>query len=256
MNAVAVTEPDFGSDVAGVKVTATKVDGGYLINGSKIWTSYAHSADYCMLLARTEGATRDGITVFLLDMRSKGVTVRPIPGMAGEQDFHEIFLDDVWAPSEARLGEEGSGWAIVRTALHGERVGAARHEAAARAVAHAVTYLKACGRFDEPVVKTRAVEALAATEAARLLVYDVFDRRAKNLPPTADTSIARVAMMLSDKAAANFIFEFAPEAVCLDGDPKLFTQVMKALASGVAAGASEIQLNLIARDHLHLPSGA
>src|SRR3546814_18424824 len=119
---------------------SSPVEGGYRINGSKILTSYAHSADYCFLLARVEGESGHaaGITVFMLDMKTEGILVRPISSIAGEGDLHEIFFTDVFAPYSARLGEEGRGWQIVRTALHGERVGAARYAFANRARARAV----------------------------------------------------------------------------------------------------------------------
>src|SRR3546814_15532397 len=88
---------------------SSPVEGGYRINGSKILTSYAHSADYCFLLARVEGESGHaaGITVFMLDMKTEGILVRPISSIAGEGDLHEIFFTDVFAPYSARLGEEG-----------------------------------------------------------------------------------------------------------------------------------------------------
>ena len=250
------SEPSAGSDLASLRTRAEATDGGYLINGSKIWTSYAHSADYCFLLARTEGAAHGGITVFMLDMKTPGILIRPINSLAGEGDLHEVFFENVFAPDDTRLGDEGKGWHIVRTALHGERVGAARYEFARKAVVRAVEYLQAEGRFDNDIVRARAAEAYATAEATRVLVYKVIDHRAKGLAPTADTSIARFSIMQSDVAAANFILEFCPEVVSDETDPYLFIMVEKSRTAGVAAGASEIQLNLIARDHLQLPSGA
>lgn len=250
------SEPSAGSDLASLRTRAELTEGGYLINGSKIWTSYAHSADFCFLLARTEGRSHGGITVFMLDMKTPGILIRPINSLAGEGDLHEVFFTDVFAPESARLGDEGKGWSIVRTALHGERVGAARYEFARRAVHRTVAYLKELGRFDDPFVQSRAAQALAMGEAARVLVYKVVDHRVKNLAPTADTSIARYAMMQADRAAANFILDFAPEAVAEEADPYLFMLFEKSISAGVAAGASEIQLNLIARDYLNLPVSA
>ncbi|HTO40014.1 MAG TPA: acyl-CoA dehydrogenase family protein [Rhizomicrobium sp.] len=250
------SEPSAGSDLASLRTQAERTEGGYVINGSKIWTSYAHSADFCFLLARTEGGSHAGITIFLLDMKSPGILIRPINSLAGEGDLHEVFFDNVFAPENARLGDEGKGWTIVRKALHGERVGAARYEFAARATQRAVEYLKEQGRFDDPIVQATAAETLAIAEATRLLVYKVIDQRVQGLPPTADTSIARYAIMQADKAAANFILEFVPEAAIEETDPYLFLMFEKSLGVGIAAGASEIQLNLIARDYLQLPQGA
>jgi alkylation response protein AidB-like acyl-CoA dehydrogenase len=250
------SEPSAGSDLASRRTRAEPVQGGYLINGSKIWTSYAHSADYCFLLARTEGRAHGGITVFMLDMKTPGILIRPIDSLAGEGDLHEVFFTDVFAPYDARLGDEGKGWSIVRAALHGERVGAARYEFARRAVHRAVAYLQERNRFGDAVVQSRAAHALAMGEAARVLVYKVVDHRVKGLPPTADTSLARYAMMQADRAAANFILDFAPEAAAEEADPYLFMLFEKSITAGIAAGASEIQLNLISRDYLNLPQGA
>jgi alkylation response protein AidB-like acyl-CoA dehydrogenase len=191
----------------------------------------------------------------MLDMKTPGILVRPITSVSGEGDLHEVFFDNVFAPTEARLGEEAQGWTIVRRALHGERVGAARYQRARKAVYQAVDYLKTQGRwFDNPLAQAKAAEALAMAEATRLLVYKVIDHRVRNLPPTADTSVARFAIMQSDRAAANFILDFAPEAAIEeDRDAYLFLAFEEAITAGIAAGASEIQLNLIARDLLQLP---
>src|SRR3546814_11954346 len=106
---------------------SSPVEGGYRINGSKIWTSYAHSADYCFLLARVEGESGHaaGITVFMLDMKTEGILVRPISSLEGEGDLHELFFIDVFASYSLRLGDEGRGGQNLRTGLHSEREGAA-----------------------------------------------------------------------------------------------------------------------------------
>jgi alkylation response protein AidB-like acyl-CoA dehydrogenase len=249
------SEPSAGSDLASLRTKAEPTEGGYLINGSKIWTSYAHSADYCFLLTRTEGAKHQGVTIFLLDMKTPGILVKPIDSIIGEGDLHEVFFTNVFAPETARLGEEGRGWEIVRAALHYERIGAARHELARRTVLKAVAHLRREGRFDDPGVRARAAEVLALARAARLLVYVVIDGRAKAKAQGAETSIARYAIYEADKAASAFLVEFVPEALFADGDGQLQFAYGSGAAVGIAAGAAEIQLNLIARDGLRLPSG-
>jgi alkylation response protein AidB-like acyl-CoA dehydrogenase len=248
------SEPSAGSDLASLRTRAEPVEGGYLINGSKIWTSYAHSADFCFLLTRTEGAKHAGITIFLLDMKTPGIDVRPIGSVVGEGDIHEVFFTNVFAPESARLGEEGKGWAVVRAALHFERVGAARYEAARRTVLKAVAALRRRSAFSDPIVRSRAATALALARAARLLAYVVIDGRAKGLQAGAETSIARYGMYEADKAAGAFVAEFTPEALFDDGDGQLQFEYASAATVGIAAGSAEVQLNLIARDGLHLPS--
>lgn len=118
------SEPDAGSDMANVSTQAARENGHYIINGQKVWTSYAHMADYCILLVRTDTtvARHKGLSYFLLDMRLPGVEVRPMTQITGEAEFNELFFDDVRVPVEMRVGEEGQGWQIAITTLMFERV--------------------------------------------------------------------------------------------------------------------------------------
>jgi alkylation response protein AidB-like acyl-CoA dehydrogenase len=119
-----------------------------------------------------------------------------------------------------------------------------------------VERLKGAGRFDEAIVRARAGQALAACEAARLLVYRVVDQRARGLPPNADSNLARVAVVAADHAVSDFGLDFLPDAYCGDGEPLLLAHHERAIAAGIASGAAEIQLNLVAHDHLQLPREA
>src|SRR5258707_3299524 len=117
------SEPDSGSDLASLRTKATKVEGGWRIQGQKIWTSRAQLAAHAILLARTGGGPRHkGITYFLLPMDSEGVTVRPLLHMLGEAEFNEVFLDDVFLPDDAVVGEVDGGWALAMGTLAFERV--------------------------------------------------------------------------------------------------------------------------------------
>ena len=110
------SEPDAGSDLAGVRTLASRDGDGWRIVGQKVWTSVAHVADYGMLLCRTEPdtASHRGITCFILPMHERGVTVRPIKQITGGHAFNEVFLDGVWVPDTARLGAVGAGWEVAR----------------------------------------------------------------------------------------------------------------------------------------------
>jgi len=117
------SEPDAGSDLANLRTRADRRDDDYVINGTKIWSSNAAYADMCLLLARTDPnvAARAGLSFFLMDMRTAGVTVRPIEQINGDREFCEIFFTDAKVPLAQRLGEEGDGWAIAQTTLSTER---------------------------------------------------------------------------------------------------------------------------------------
>jgi len=118
------SEPGAGSDLAAVKTRAVSVTGGYRISGQKIWTSFAHCADWCFVLCRTsEGARKhDGLSYLLVPMRSPGITTRPLRQISGDSEFNEVFFDDVFVPSENIVGLEGEGWKIAISTLMFERV--------------------------------------------------------------------------------------------------------------------------------------
>ena len=117
------SEPEAGSDLASLRTRAERVDGGYVVNGQKIWSSFARFAQWCLLLARTDpGASKHkGISFFLVDMNSPGLTVRPIRQPTGSAEFCEIFFDDVFVPENMLIGAEGEGWHIAQTTLVTER---------------------------------------------------------------------------------------------------------------------------------------
>ncbi len=252
------SEPSAGSDLAALRTQAVPVDGGYRVSGSKIWTSYAGHADTCFLLARvpaSHGGAQDksGIVILLADMKSEGIQVKSIPALIGEGDIHEVFFDEVFVPEADRLGEEGQAWEIIMYALQHERVGVARYEFSRRILDRAVGKLKESGRWDDPSVQEKAGQALMLCEAARMLVYRIVDGKARDLPPDAYANVARWAIVLADNGVNDFLTENLPEGL-LGEDPVQQAHHQRAIAAGVASGAAEIQLNLIARRWLELPS--
>ncbi len=124
------SEPGAGSDLASLK-TAAKRDGDhYVVNGQKIWTSTAHQADWCFLLVRTNpnaAKRQEGISFLLVDMKTPGITVRPIISIDGSHHLNEVFFDDVRVPVENRVYEENRGWDVAKFLLGNERTGIARH---------------------------------------------------------------------------------------------------------------------------------
>lgn len=249
------SEPEAGTDLGNMKTRAEPNSGGFSITGSKVWTSYAARADVMFLLARVGGKGKGGVSCFLVPMDTPGIEVRPIRGVHSDYDFHEVFFTDAQLPHDALLGEEGNGWTIVQTIIHFERIGAGRYEKAGRGLDHLVAVLKERGQFDDPVVRADCAAALAAVEAARLQTYLVIDGRAKNKDPGAETYLARWAMIQADHAVANIASAYAPDLLVDGADGHVRTQFNSAITSGIAAGAAEVQLNMISGRYLGLPRG-
>jgi alkylation response protein AidB-like acyl-CoA dehydrogenase len=120
-----MSEPDSGSDLASVRTTATKVDGGWVVNGTKVWTSDAHRNHFFVVLCRTSpaGDRHEGLSQLIVDLASEGVTVMPIPYLDGSHHFNEVVLQDVFVPDDMLLGEPGDGWKQVTSELVFERAG-------------------------------------------------------------------------------------------------------------------------------------
>ncbi|MBF9033545.1 acyl-CoA dehydrogenase [Rhodobacterales bacterium HKCCE2091] len=258
------SEPEAGSDLASLRTKAVPDGGGYVIDGQKIWTSYAGLAETCFLLARVPGAGdgKAAIAIFLVPMDTPGIEVRSIPSLIGHGDIHEVFLTGVRVPASARLGAEGEGWSIISYALANERVGIPRYELSSRTLSRMAARLKDEGRFDDPVIRARAGSAAAACEAARMLTYRAVSMRAKGQPAGPEANIARVAVVEADHAVSEFGMDFLPGAYTAGGgnggadDAAILAHHERAIVAGIAAGAAEIQLDLVARRHLDLPRGA
>ena len=119
------SEPESGSDLASLKTRAVKENGGWRITGQKVWTTFAHEAKWCMLVARTDqdAPKHKGITYFLIDMEQDEVDVRPLRQITGESEFNELFIEDAYVPDENIVGGVGNGWMVAITTLMNERAG-------------------------------------------------------------------------------------------------------------------------------------
>ena len=248
------SEPEAGSDLVALRTLALREGDDYVINGTKIWTSYATHADYCFLLVRTdpESKRHKGISVLLVPMDSPGLEIREIPSVVGKRYFHEVFLTDVRVPVSCRLGPEGDGWSVVIYALQYERVGSARYARAALTLDTLAEHAKEKGLYADPLVREKLGAARAMCEAAHMLTYLVIDERAHGLPPSANTNIARVAATLVDRAVGELALEILGQDG-LEHGSFADSNFRMSMTAGIAVGATEIQLNLIANRVLGLP---
>jgi alkylation response protein AidB-like acyl-CoA dehydrogenase len=250
------SEPDAGSDLASLRTRADRDGDEYVVNGQKVWTSYASVADYCYLLVRTNPTAEKhlGISVLLVPTDTPGLKITEVGSVVGEHAFHELFFDDMRVPVSCRLGAEDEGWAVVREALSFERVGAPRYARALYQLDAAMAWVRDNGVKLSDATIERVAQAYAACEAARVLAYRVIDERCKGLPPGPSGNVARAAMVMADRLCGQCVLELqGPEAMNYGstGDE----QFRKSLAAGIAAGSFETQLNLIARGRLNLPKG-
>jgi alkylation response protein AidB-like acyl-CoA dehydrogenase len=250
------SEPEAGSDLASLRTTAKVVDGGWIVNGQKIWTSYAETAQACVLAART-GAPADrhrGISMFLLPMDRPGIEVRPIKSMLGRNHLNEVFLTDVPLTEEDLLGEVNGGWHVIRHILAHERVGIARYARSDRLLNQQRESLGDEWAQLPAAVRVRFIRALVHTRVARLLAGRVHHDQALGVVSDADAAIARLTVTHLDQEAAEILMESAgPGSVDAKGIAS--AQLHGAIedfwrysrASTVASGASEILKTVLAR---------
>jgi alkylation response protein AidB-like acyl-CoA dehydrogenase len=248
------SEPEAGSDLAALRTLAIRDGDAYVVDGSKIWTSYVNHAHYCFLVARTDPDSKrhHGISVLLVPMDLPGIEVREIPSVVGDRYFFEVFFSGVRVPVACRLGPEHAGWDVVTWSLAYERVGAARYARAAYTLDALARLAEERGRLGDARVQEQLGRARALCEAARLLAYRVIDLRAKGKPPSADTNVARVAGTAAERAVAELALEmFGTEA--LEYGHFAESHFRLAMTAGVAVGTTEINLNLVASRFLALP---
>jgi alkylation response protein AidB-like acyl-CoA dehydrogenase len=246
------SEPDAGTDLASLRTRAQRAGDHYVVNGSKIWTSYARRADWCFLLTRT-GPTRKDLTILMVPMDTPGITVTSYDGVIKFGHLNEVYFTDVRVPVANRLGEEGQAWEIVTHALAYERVGVPRYHTGLDALDLVVEQLKAEGRWDgDPIARARAGRLVSHFEAARMLTYLVVDQRVKRMHPNSDANLARVIALHAVKDLLDFIAEYVPD--CLAGGNALLEDYYRInIPAGITGGTNEIQLDLVAARGLGLP---
>jgi alkylation response protein AidB-like acyl-CoA dehydrogenase len=252
------SEPDAGSDLASLRTRAVRDGDVYVVNGQKIWTSYAHTADFCFLLARTDpDAVRgEGITILLTPMDLPGIEVRDIANPWVAHLVHEVYFRDVAVPVDCRLGEENNGWEVVRQALANERVGVARHEAAERTLDGAVAAAETAGiPVDDPALSEVIGMAYATCEAARAMNYAaVNERAAVRSGPRPVAAVSRALTGPMEGVVAKACYEVLGDHALRQGSPAE-RQLAAGTTAPIAAGSLEVQLNLVARQVLDLPKG-
>ncbi|WP_058856078.1 acyl-CoA dehydrogenase family protein [Nocardia jinanensis] len=265
------SEPESGSDLASLRTKASKVDGGWRIQGQKIWTSRAQIADNAILLARTGGGERHrGITYFLLPMSAPGISVRPLAHMLGEAEFNEVFLDDVFVPDSAVVGEVDGGWQVAMGTLAFERVGIATGRVnTTRAVGDLIAQIER-GRDDEgrplaanPEIRQRIADLYGRALTHYLIGQRVVTGAASGEPPGPVTSIGKLYFCPLVEEIADFGLELgefggqfglAENGESADADQQRWLRLAyQARGTAIAGGSTFIQRNIAAERVLGMP---
>ena len=191
------SEPDAGSDLANLQTRAERNGDHYLLNGQKVWTSAAHRARWCWLAARTGPAApkkHNGLSLFLVDMKSKGVTVRPIINFYGLHVLNEVFLNDVQVPVENLVGEENQGWRYLMQSLGFERGNSNLfiYGESKRLLDEIVHYARETGAIRRPYVRQKLADAAVAVETLKVLSYETVWKMSKGVPVVWEPSREKV----------------------------------------------------------------
>jgi alkylation response protein AidB-like acyl-CoA dehydrogenase len=259
------SEPGAGSDLAGLSTRGTPVDDGWVLDGQKVWTSYAQHSRWGLALVRTDpdAPRHHGITCMAVDMRSPGIEVRPLVTMTGEAEFNEVFFDEVFVPGDHVIGEVHAGWSVANTTLAHERGTTFPFK---EQVVHEV-YLDelldlaaAQGSFDDPLVADQLVDAYVKLRVLRFHNWRTMTRLARGIEPGPESSVVKLAwtdmtQQLSD-AALSVVGDASSLWAGADGDPgrgRWQRQWLWSKASSIAGGTSEIQRTIIGERILGLP---
>jgi alkylation response protein AidB-like acyl-CoA dehydrogenase len=257
-----LSERDAGSDLAALQTRAVEKDDYFVINGQKCWTSGAHKADWGFILARTDPEAEPkhrGLSFFLLDMKTPGISITPIVNMAGEHEFNEVFLDDVRVPKENMVGEKNRGWYVVLGVLDFERSALPFHAIARRKLDDYIEYVRKT-KISDPIMRNRIAELIVESEVARLMHYRVVWMQDRGIVPDYESSIDKLCMSeLNQKVTATVCRDLGHYGALTEGSkwaplnghaPFLY---LRAIGDVIAMGSSEIERVVIAQRGLGLP---
>ena len=259
------SEPDAGSDLAGLTTRATDVGDGWLLDGQKVWTSYAQHSRWGIALVRTnpEAPRHRGISYLVVDMEAPGIDVRPLVTMTTEAEFNEVFFDSVYVPRDHLVGPLDQGWAVANTTLAHERGTTFPFK---EQVVHEVyldellTLAAATGAFDDPLVSDRLVDAYVNLRVLRLHNWRTMTRLAQGEEPGAESSVVKLAWtdmtQLLSEVALDVVGPASPLWASATDNPaegKWQRQWLWSKAASIAGGTSEVQRTIIGERMLGLP---
>lgn len=264
------SEPNAGSDLASVRTRAELQGDEFIVNGQKIWTSVAQHADWCMLVTRTstEGPKHKGLTFLLVDMKSPGITIRPLKEMTGEAWFNEVFFDNLRVPRSNVVGEINGGWNVVMTTLGFERAGSTPHvrlQSEAKLLADLAKKQQRNGAraADDLVLRQKIAQYCIEADILRCLAYRNVTTYQRTGVPGAEGSILKIFWSeLEQKLKDTAIEILGPWGLLPKEEPRSIDagfwayELLWSRSGTIYAGTSEVQRNIIAQRVLRLPRDA
>jgi alkylation response protein AidB-like acyl-CoA dehydrogenase len=266
------SEPGSGSDLASLNTRAELRGDEYVVNGAKVWTSLGQIADWCMLLVRTNPAApkHRGLSYLLVDMHSPGITVRPLRQMTGEEEFNQLFFDDVRVPRQNLLGPEGGGWGVALTTLMNER--ATLSLSTVMRFRNTFEDLKALARrelgpraapLDARLVRQALAQFYIDVESMKYLAYRNFSRLLRGGTPGPEGSISKLLWSELNQRMNEFALTIqGAHAVLDEGSAHVVDGgrwqygTLRARGNTIEEGTSEVQRNIIAERLLGMPKGS
>jgi alkylation response protein AidB-like acyl-CoA dehydrogenase len=248
------SEPGSGSDLASLKTRATRNGGHYVVNGQKIWTTLAHYADWIFCLVRTDPAAerrQEGISFLLIDMKTPGITVRPLILMDGAHDVNEVFFDDVKVPAENLVHEEGKGWTVAKYLLGYERMNTGRIGESKRQLAALKEF--SANKCDDVRFRDRLSRLeieLMALEITNLRFLDRMRRTGQ--PPGADVSMLKIRGTEIQQSITELMLQATDPGASDAFSDAVRRKYLSMRKTTIYAGSNEIQRNIIAKMTLGL----
>ena len=250
------SEPESGSDLASLKTKAVQENGGFRITGQKVWTTYAHEAKWCMLLARSDADApkHKGLTYFICDMDQDEIEVRPLRQITGEAEFNEIFLEGAYIPDENLVGGEANGCNVAITTLMHERagLGAASAITVRRELDELIALINERGLAGDPMIRQRIAEVKIGVEALRLGALRALTQQMKVGIPGPEGSVAKWEWaMVNQKLTELAVDVLGPDALVPESEWAY--RFLRARANSIEGGTTEILKNIVAERVLGLP---
>jgi len=255
------SEPGAGSDLAGLRTRAERVEGGWTISGQKIWTSLAREAAWGICVARTDPAApkHEGITYFLVDMASPGIDVRPLRELTGEKIFNEVFLDEVFVPDDLVVGEVNGGWRVARGTLTAERVNLSTGWQLGADVPGLLALVEELGLADDPAVLDGLGRLVADAHVFALLGVRATLKQLSGVDAGATANVGKLVGMEHGQRVTEYGFGLLGAEGALTGRPadgprRHWTRLLLASrAMTIGGGTTEVNLNVIGERLLGLP---